>query len=124
MTDNLDTYEVRLFSKGFYDGELLAKSEQDAIDQVRKLWAQGPHPFEKTDEELTYIEATLIRKAPDASIDGQLNSIAAMVLNIKTLETRNAGNLDFHELPVWGIKAALRHAFDAGIEAAKTGKQS
>jgi hypothetical protein len=36
---------------------------------------------------------------------------------IETLETRNSDSLDFCEVSVWGIKAALVAAYAAGWEA-------
>ena len=46
--------------------------------------------------------------------------IALDHLFVDTLETRNSDRLDFHEVSVWGIKAALQAAFDAGKQAAST----
>ena len=34
--------------------------------------------------------------------------------NIETLETRNSGSLDFHDVAVWAIRAALEDAYEAG----------
>jgi len=45
-----------------------------------------------------------------------LNAIAREVLGLETLETRNAGHLDFHVLGVWQILEALRLAYSAGYE--------
>ncbi len=41
-------------------------------------------------------------------------AIAHRVLRIPTLETRCSDTLDFHDLPVWALKAALEAAFAAG----------
>ena len=35
--------------------------------------------------------------------------------NVETLETRNSDSLDFHDVSVWAIKAALEDAFIAGM---------
>jgi len=43
-----------------------------------------------------------------------LNQIAKKSLNISTLVTRRSDSLDYHELAVWQIKAALSQAYDAG----------
>jgi len=48
------------------------------------------------------------------TLEQLLNSIAAEHLYIDTLATRNSDSLDFHDLSVWGIKAALTAAFEAG----------
>jgi hypothetical protein len=36
------------------------------------------------------------------------------ILRIETLETRNRDALDFHDMSVWTLKAALEDAFDRG----------
>lgn len=36
---------------------------------------------------------------------------------LTTLETRNRDELDFHEVSVWGIKAALLSAYELGWKA-------
>jgi hypothetical protein len=33
---------------------------------------------------------------------------------IETLETRNSDSLDFHDVAIWGIKAALQETYEAG----------
>ncbi len=49
--------------------------------------------------------------------DEALAKIAATILDLETLETRNSDRLDFREVAVWGIKAALEAAYAAGQEA-------
>ena len=46
--------------------------------------------------------------------DQQLQTIATDHLFIATLETRNSDRLDFHDVSVWAVKAALQAAFQAG----------
>ena len=36
---------------------------------------------------------------------------------IETFDSRNSDSLDFFEVSVWGIEAALRAAYEAGREA-------
>ena len=43
-----------------------------------------------------------------------LTAIAQDHLDIETLETRKSDSFDFHDVSVWGIKAALEAAFEAG----------
>lgn len=50
-------------------------------------------------------------------IDHLLNQIARKHLDIETLETRKSDRLDFHEVAVWNLKAALEAAYRAGLEA-------
>lgn len=52
-------------------------------------------------------------------IDTVLTQIARQHLGIETLETRNSDRLDFHEVAVWNLKAALEAAYRAGLEATK-----
>ena len=44
----------------------------------------------------------------------QLTEIANEHLSIETLEERKSDSLDFHDVSVWGVKAALEAAFEAG----------
>jgi hypothetical protein len=50
-----------------------------------------------------------------------LEQIARQHLGLTTLTTRNADSLDFHDLAVWSIEAALKAAFEAGQQAAGHG---
>lgn len=43
-----------------------------------------------------------------------LQEIARKHLRIETLETQKSDRLDFHDLAVWNIEAALKAAFEAG----------
>jgi hypothetical protein len=42
--------------------------------------------------------------------------------SIETLETRNRDRLDFHDVAVWAIQAALEEAFEAGRRAGAAAK--
>ena len=53
-----------------------------------------------------------------------LDHIAQTILGLETLDTRNSDRLDFHDLAVWNIKAALQAAFEAGQEAGKKTRQT
>jgi hypothetical protein len=46
--------------------------------------------------------------------DTTLAEIAAKHLRLETLETRNSDSLDFHEVAVWSLEAALEAAYEAG----------
>jgi hypothetical protein len=43
-----------------------------------------------------------------------LTQIARKHCNVETLEERKSDSLDFHDISVWGLKAALEEAFEAG----------
>ena len=45
-----------------------------------------------------------------------LTQIAQQHLDVETLETRRSDRLDFHDLAVWSLKAALEAAYQAGVE--------
>ena len=47
-----------------------------------------------------------------------LEQIAKEHLFIETLEAQHSDRLDFHDVSVWGVKAALEAAFEAGRKAA------
>jgi len=49
-------------------------------------------------------------KAPEALI----LEIATRHFFIETLETRNRDRLDFHDVAVWAMRAALEDAYEAG----------
>lgn len=48
--------------------------------------------------------------------DDLLAQIAREQCRIETLETQRSDSLDFHDVSVWSLKAALEKAFDAGAE--------
>jgi hypothetical protein len=51
--------------------------------------------------------------------DQLILAIARDHLFFETLETRRSDSLDFREVSVWGVKAALEAAYAAGIAAGK-----
>jgi hypothetical protein len=51
--------------------------------------------------------------------DALLQAIAAKHLFLDTLDTRNSDSLDFHEVAVWAIRAAMTAAFAAGQAAGR-----
>ncbi|AGI69864.1 hypothetical protein OAN307_c45070 [Octadecabacter antarcticus 307] len=55
-------------------------------------------------------------KAPSEAL---LLEIAAKHFHLETLETRNSDSLDFHDVSVWSIRAALEAAFAAGQATAR-----
>lgn len=44
-----------------------------------------------------------------------IENIAREQLNIETLDVRGRDRLDFHDLPVWMLRAALEAAYLAGM---------
>ena len=55
----------------------------------------------------------------EPTVDALLAAIAKPTLHIDTLETRKSDSLDFHDVAVWSVKAALEAAYRAGLAAAK-----
>lgn len=53
------------------------------------------------------------------TVEALLAAIAKEQLHIDTLETRNSDSLDFHDVAVWTVKAALEAAYRARLAAAK-----
>jgi len=53
-----------------------------------------------------------------------LDHIAQTILGLETLDTRNSDRLDFHDLAVWNINAALQAAFEAGQQASNKPRQT
>lgn len=49
-----------------------------------------------------------------------LEQIAQQHLFIDTLEIQSSDRLDFHDVSVWAVKAALQAAYEAGLKAAET----
>ena len=53
------------------------------------------------------------------ALDELFAAIAREKLGIATLETQRSDSLDFHDVAVWSVKAALEAAYRAGLAAAK-----
>lgn len=58
-------------------------------------------------------------KHSEAYKDATILNIARDLLNLETLEARRRDCLDFHELAVWQVKAALEAAFEAGRQTSR-----
>ena len=58
-----------------------------------------------------------------AARDALVGELAQKHLFIKTLEERKRDSLDFHEVSVWGVQAALEAAYAAGFAAANQEKE-
>lgn len=50
----------------------------------------------------------------DKQQQSKIEDIAREHLGIYCLETRRSDSLDFYDVPVWGLKAALEAAYNAG----------
>jgi hypothetical protein len=56
---------------------------------------------------------------PTAARDALILEIAQRQFRLETLETRNWDRLDFQDVAVWAIRAALEEAFEAGRAAGR-----
>ena len=61
------------------------------------------------------------RKDTNMTTQQTLEHIARKHLQIETLEIRKSDQLDFHDMALWSIEAALKAAFEAGKKAASNG---
>jgi hypothetical protein len=61
---------------------------------------------------------------PNVACDALILAIAQRQFRLETLETRNWDRLDFHDVAVWAIRAALEEAFEAGRRAGPTDTKS
>ncbi len=61
---------------------------------------------------------------PNTQRDALILEIAQRQFRLETLETRNWDRLDFHDVAVWAIRAALEEAFEAGRRAGPTDTKS
>jgi hypothetical protein len=59
----------------------------------------------------------------EPTVDELLAAIAKAALHIDTLETRKSDVLDFHDVAVWSVRAALEAAYRAGLAVARGGKR-
>jgi hypothetical protein len=57
---------------------------------------------------------TIETKAKPAAPETLILEIATKHFFVETLETRNSDQLDFHDVAVWAMRAALEDAFEAG----------
>ena len=64
---------------------------------------------------------TIFAKTNQAPAD-LLDGIARKHLFIETLEGRKSDSFDFHDVSVWGVKAALEAAYNAGLAVAREAK--
>jgi len=57
---------------------------------------------------------TIATKPAPAAPEALILEIATRHFFVETLETRNSDQLDFHDVAVWAMRAALEDAYEAG----------
>ena len=75
------------------------------------------------DNMLTDIEERFCMKktfsVSQQKLKSEFERIASRRLGIQTLEVQHSDGLDFHEVSVWGVEAALMDAYNLGLKAKK-----
>jgi hypothetical protein len=72
-------------------------------------------------QEITRIGDQIMTQSTEtkpAAPEALILDIANRHFFIETLETRNRDRLDFHDIAVWAMRAALNEAYAAGLAAA------
>jgi hypothetical protein len=93
-----------------------AKSAEraEAWPQAVALWTRAASLCEGEHEDEQRCLAGIARCEHAVKVDAELASVAKRILNIPTLETRKSDALDFHQISVWQLLAALRLAYRMG----------
>ena len=84
----------------------------EAWPQAVALWTRAASLC--SDEQQARCQAGIARCEHEVVVDVELASIAKRLLDIPTLDTRKSDALDFHEVSVWQLRAALRLAHRMG----------
>jgi hypothetical protein len=89
----------------------------EAWPQAVALWTRAASLCDGEHKQRCH--AGITRCQHEVAVDAELASIARRVLDIPTLETRKSDALDFHEVSVWQLRAALRLAHRMGKDPAE-----
>ena len=84
----------------------------EAWPKALALWTNAASMCECEQQQRCH--AGIARCLHEVAVDAQLASVARRILNIPTLTTRKMDSLDFHEVAVWQVLAALRLAHRMG----------
>ncbi len=97
-----------------------AKNQRTITNHLGQRYADASwrKHFEKSIYDVTGKKVVSLKPATK---DELFKQIAQQHLAIETLEERKSDSLDFKEVAVWSVKAALEAAFEAGKAAAKKG---
>lgn len=96
-----------------YAEEAESAQRASAWPQAAALWRRAAATCNDAKRRSAY-EDHARRCDGEVAVDERLAAIARRHLRIPTLEARNADHLDFHEVDVWGLLAALRAAYRVG----------
>ena len=84
----------------------------EAWPKALALWTNAASMCEGEQQQRCH--TGIARCEHEVAVDAELASIARRTLNIQTLATRKMDSLDFHEVAVWQVLAALRLAHRMG----------
>jgi len=84
----------------------------EAWPQALALWTNAASQCDGEQQQRCH--AGIARCEHEVAVDAELASVALRILNIPTLTTRKMDSLDFHEVAVWQVLAALRLAHRMG----------
>ena len=84
----------------------------EAWPQAVALWTRAADLC--NGEQQQRCHAGIARCEHEVAVDTELASVARRILDIPTLDTRKSDALDFHEVSVWQLRAALRRALRMG----------
>ena len=84
----------------------------EAWPQALPLWTNAASQCEGEQQQRCH--TGIARCEHEVAVDAELASAALRILNIPTLATRKMDSLDFHEVAVWQVLAALRLAHRMG----------
>ena len=91
---------------GDWMDEAESAERAEAWPQAVALWTRAADLC--NGERQQRCHAGITRCEHEVAVDAELASVARRVLDIPTLETRKSDALDFHEVSVWQLLAALR----------------
>ncbi len=86
----------------------------EAWPQALALWTNAATMCEGGQQERCHVG--IARCEHEVAVDAELASVARRIFNIPTLANRGSDGLDFHEVAVWQLLAALRLAHRMGAQ--------
>ena len=103
---------IRQLTVADWMDEAESAERAEAWPQALALWTNAASMCEGEQQQRCH--TGIARCEHEVAVDAKLASIARRTLNIKTLATRKTDSLDFHEVAVWQVLAALRLAHRMG----------
>ena len=92
----------------------------EAWPQAVALWARAASLCDGEQQQRCC--AGIAQCEHEVAVDTELASVARRILDIPTMQTRKSDSLDFHEVSVWQLLAALRLAHRMGRKDGMNGR--